>query len=116
MRALKSSETAFLVLLAGSMAQGQAQSVESVSDLLQRVAATYTAITDYVINVSSISGGGPLPSADDGDIIAQEPTSGAVGGGFIPTPIVRAPVANSILIARSGDEFHYDINTFMRLL
>lgn len=88
---------------------GAEQSDQTLSELLQRVATTYAGITDYVINATSTAVGGPTPVRDDGDVIAQQPSHG--GGTF--GPIVRTPVVDKIVVARSGGAFHYQLKAVL---
>ncbi len=68
---------------------------DRTTDLLQNVGATYAAVSAYVINVEQTRSGRGLAGA---------------GPGMDVAPPAGHRILNRILIARSGEMFHYEIS------
>ncbi len=113
-----------LLLTFALIAQQQQPPNADIASVLQKVAGSYTAISDYVITVTQESYFGPSPIRDDG-VIAQ--TTGGADAMALPPhggdhfnyqdttdPAQSAPffydwpAPASMMLARSGRSFHFE--------
>lgn len=121
---MKLPSTLLVVLAVSSVAQQQQPPEPDVASVLQRVAASYISISDYVITVTQESYFGSSPIRDDGVIAQNRGGADAValpphGGDHFnyqdtTEPAQSAPffydwpTPASMMLARSGRSFHFE--------